>query len=81
MKKLWERRNKYISKILDRLNNHNNHDYAASAFKNTRLTPEYLHNVFTGLKNNFKGMGVVVDVYDNDGKRNNPTIGVRIVIK
>ena len=29
-----------------------------------------------GMKSDFRGLGVCVDVYDNDGKRNNPTIFV-----
>jgi hypothetical protein len=36
----------------------------------------YLSGDVFGLKRDFKGVGVVFDVYDNDGKRDNPSIFV-----
>jgi hypothetical protein len=38
--------------------------------------PEALSGNLFGLKSDFKGFGVVVDVYDNDNRRNNPSVFV-----
>lgn len=38
--------------------------------------PDFLNGPIFGLKQDFKGIGVAFDVYDNDNKRNNPTIFV-----
>lgn len=38
--------------------------------------PDALSGPLFGLKNDFKGFGVVVDVYDNDNRRNNPSVFV-----
>lgn len=36
--------------------------------------PDYLNGGLFGLREDFKGFGVVFDTYDNDGKRDNPSI-------
>lgn len=38
--------------------------------------PDFLNGPIFGLKSDFRGMGVAFDVYDNDNKRNNPTVFV-----
>lgn len=37
---------------------------------------EALSGPLFGMKNDFKGFGVVIDVYDNDNRRNNPSVFV-----
>ena len=38
--------------------------------------PDALSGGLFGLRNDFKGFGVVIDVYDNDNRRNNPSVFV-----
>eukprot|EP01006_Ploeotia_vitrea_P053097 TRINITY_DN67753_c9_g4_i2.p1 TRINITY_DN67753_c9_g4~~TRINITY_DN67753_c9_g4_i2.p1 ORF type:complete len:454 (+),score=251.40 TRINITY_DN67753_c9_g4_i2:18-1379(+) len=38
--------------------------------------PSWLNGDVFGMRNDFKGMGVVFDVYDNDGRRDNPAVSV-----
>lgn len=39
-------------------------------------SPDALSGPLFGMKQDFKGFGVVVDVYDNDNRRNNPSVFV-----
>lgn len=36
--------------------------------------PTAINGSVMGMNENFKGVGVIIDVYDNDGRRNNPAI-------
>eukprot|EP00475_Leptophrys_vorax_P029755 TRINITY_DN4394_c0_g1_i1.p1 TRINITY_DN4394_c0_g1~~TRINITY_DN4394_c0_g1_i1.p1 ORF type:complete len:469 (+),score=118.96 TRINITY_DN4394_c0_g1_i1:203-1408(+) len=38
--------------------------------------PDFLNGPMFGLKDDFKGFGVIFDTYDNDGKRDNPSVFV-----
>jgi len=38
--------------------------------------PDFLNGPIFGMKKDFQGIGVMLDVYDNDNKRNNPSIFV-----
>jgi hypothetical protein len=38
--------------------------------------PDYLNGAMFGLRDDFKGIGVIFDTYDNDGKRDNPAVFV-----
>jgi len=38
--------------------------------------PSYLNGDVFGIKNDFKGVGIVIDVYDNDARRDNPSVFV-----
>lgn len=38
--------------------------------------PDFLNGPILGMKADFKGLGVLFDVYDNDNKRNNPSVFV-----
>jgi hypothetical protein len=38
--------------------------------------PTHLNGDVFGMRNDFRGVGVVFDVYDNDGKRDNPSVFV-----
>jgi hypothetical protein len=41
--------------------------------------PDALNGPIFGMKNEFKGFGVMFDVYDNDNRRNNPSVFVLTV--
>jgi mannose-binding lectin 1 len=38
--------------------------------------PDSLNGPIFGMKSEFKGFGVLFDVYDNDNRRNNPSVFV-----
>lgn len=38
--------------------------------------PDYLNGPIFGIRQDFRGFGVIFDTYDNDGKRDNPTVSV-----
>ena len=43
---------------------------------NYKYDPDYLSGDIVGLNNNFKGMGLIFDTYDNDERHDNPAIFV-----